>query len=84
MNINKFQQRKNIQRKLRTCETPLRNSNLLKKNENKRSKQNRKRNIIYFNPPNNNAIKTKIGIVFFKIFEKRFAKHKILKTSGKI
>ena len=45
------------------------------------TKKNRKRNIIWFNPPCNKNVKTNIGKIFLKLVEKHFSKsnkfHKI-------
>ena len=50
-------------------------------NENKPSR-NRKRNIIWYNPPHNKCMPTNIGRVFLKLLEKHFHKeHKLTKYS---
>ena len=50
-------------------------------NPNRPKKQNRKRNIIWFNPPFNKNIKTNIGKTFLKLIDKHFPRssklHKI-------
>ena len=39
------------------------------------SKRKRKRRIIYFNPPFNSAVETKVGTLFLKLLDKHFPKH---------
>ena len=40
-----------------------------------KSKRTRKRNIIWFNPPFSQHVKTNIGKVFLKLLDKNFPKH---------
>ena len=50
--------------------------NKLKYNPNKKTKQkNRKRNIIWFNPPYSKNVVTKVGHYFLKLLEKHFPRH---------
>ena len=56
-------------------------NNLESSRKNKDKKRNRKRNIIWFNPPYSNHVSTNIGNLFFQILDKHFPKtsrfHKI-------
>ena len=51
---------------------------------NKNIGKNRKRNIIWFNPPNSKTLKTNIGKYFFRLLNKHFpAGHKLYKIFNK-